>query len=113
MKYFIAIFFTLLICANVKASDYIYTNQGNLNVTRNWDNLGKGFMLNTLTYGVMHKVYKLDRGEALLISTVTTIAVSTLLALSDSNMSTNKVQSLGMNAIGVALSAGCIFAFDF
>lgn len=76
--------------------------------------LGTSYALQTFTYGMAHKAFKMDKIDSIVFSTVTVFMVGFTKEMLDGGK-TRKVDlgDIGANAAGQALSIGTILMFDF
>ena len=107
------IFFIMLIAAQGQASDYTLVRTDALESTRAWDHFGTSFAINTIMYGLAKKAFKMERRHAVLFSVMSTFMITTVYSLAGNNQAERVKQDLLYNAIGIGLSAGATFVFEF
>lgn len=77
--------------------------------------MGTSYILNTTFYGINKKVLKMDTANALLFSAFTTLAIGAIKESIDA-IEKNKEYDGGdmmYNALGVGLSIGTVYIFEF
>jgi hypothetical protein len=80
---------------------------------RDWSHIGNSFAVQTVMYGVFRKGVGMNKWQATGFSLVSTLMITTLYSLNNNIHPDVMPRTVGMNAIGMALSAGTCIAFDF
>ena len=84
-----------------------------LQYEHDWSHIGGAFMVQTVAYQTYRKGLKLNKGEALLFSLITTTMITTVYSLTNNVNPNDMGRTMGMNAIGAGLAAGISLTFDF
>jgi hypothetical protein len=82
--------------------------------THDWDHFGTSFAVQTVTYGLSKKAFRMSRTDALIFSFVATTMITTMYQIVAMPQNTAiDGHTLLMNTLGSAAAVGTCIAFEF